>query len=94
MAFTINDSVFRYGLVINAVIQFLAVSAAVFFLIVKPINLLNQRRRRGIEPEPPVPASDEAVLLAEIRDLLRAQVPQVHQVQHRPSPPPSRGYDR
>ncbi len=73
MTFTVNDSVFRYGLVINAAIQFLAIAAAVFFLIVKPINTLNDRRRRGIEPEPASPPSDEAVLLAEIRDLLRGQ---------------------
>jgi large conductance mechanosensitive channel len=73
MTFTVNDSVFRYGIVINAAIQFLAIAAAVFFLIVKPINMLNERRRRGIEPEPPGPPSDEAVLLAEIRDLLQGQ---------------------
>jgi large conductance mechanosensitive channel len=70
MTFTINDSVFRYGLVINAVIYFLVVSAVVFFLIVKPINVLNERRKRGDEPVPPEELSDEAVLLAEIRDLL------------------------
>jgi large conductance mechanosensitive channel len=68
--FTINDSTFEYGLVINAVIQFLLISAAVFFFIVKPINVLNERRRRGQEPEPEE-LSDEAALLTEIRDLLR-----------------------
>lgn len=73
MTFTVNDSVFRYGLVINAAIQFVAIAAAVFFLIVKPINMLNERRARGMEPEPPSPPSDEAVLLTEIRDLLQAQ---------------------
>jgi large conductance mechanosensitive channel len=68
--FTINDSTFEYGLVINAIIQFLLIAAAVFFLIVKPINVINERRRRGEEPEP-VELSDEAALLTEIRDLLR-----------------------
>jgi large conductance mechanosensitive channel len=85
MSFTINDSVFRYGLVINAVIQFLAISAAVFFIIVKPINVLSDRLRRGEEPKPPSPPTDEAILLAEIRDLLRAQAGQV-------PPPPGRGF--
>jgi large conductance mechanosensitive channel len=85
MTFTINDSLFRYGLVINAGIQFVAIAAAVFFLIVKPINVLNDRLRRGEEPKPPSPPTDEAVLLAEIRDLLRAQGSQV-------PPPPGRGY--
>jgi large conductance mechanosensitive channel len=68
--FTINGSTFEYGLVINAVIQFLLIAAAVFFFIVKPINMLNERRRRGEEPEPEE-LSDEATLLTEIRDLLR-----------------------
>ena len=68
--FTINGSTFEYGLVINAIIQFLLIAAAVFFLVVKPINVINERRRRGLEPEP-VELSDEVALLTEIRDLLR-----------------------
>jgi large conductance mechanosensitive channel len=68
--FTINGSTFEYGQVINAVIPFLLIAAAVFFFIVKPINMLNERRRRGEEPEPEE-LSDEAALLTEIRDLLR-----------------------
>jgi large conductance mechanosensitive channel len=68
--FAINGSTFEYGLVINAVIQFLLIAAAVFFFIVKPINMLNERRRRGEEPAPEE-LSDEAALLTEIRDLLR-----------------------
>jgi large conductance mechanosensitive channel len=68
--FTINGSTFEYGQVINAVIQFLLIAAAVFFFIVKPINMLNERRRRGEAPEPEE-LSDEAALLTEIRDLLR-----------------------
>jgi large conductance mechanosensitive channel len=71
MTFTINDSVFSYGIVINAIIYFLVVAAVVFFLVVKPLNILKERRRRGEEPEPEL--SDEAELLREIRDLLRAQ---------------------
>jgi large conductance mechanosensitive channel len=72
MTFEINDSVFSYGIVINAAIYFVLVAAAVFFLVVKPLNALAERRRRGQEP-PPEELSDEAVLLSEIRDLLRAQ---------------------
>jgi large conductance mechanosensitive channel len=68
--FTINGSTFEYGLVINAIIQFLLIAAAVFFFVVKPINVLNDRRRRGEEPDP-IELSDEAALLTEIRDLLR-----------------------
>jgi large conductance mechanosensitive channel len=72
MTFEVNDSVFSYGIVINAAIYFLLVSAAVFFLVVKPLNVLAERRRRGEEPEEEE-LSDEAALLREIRDLLRAQ---------------------
>jgi large conductance mechanosensitive channel len=67
--FTINGSTFEYGEVINAIIQFLLIAVAVFFFIVKPVNVLNERRRRGEEPEAEL--SDEAALLTEIRDLLR-----------------------
>jgi large conductance mechanosensitive channel len=67
--FTINGSSFEYGEVINAIIQFLLIAVAVFFFIVKPVNMLNERRRRGEEPETEL--SDEAALLTEIRDLLR-----------------------
>lgn len=73
MTFTINNSVFSYGLVINAVIYFLVVAAATFFLVVKPINVLNERFRRGQDTPAPSPPTDEAVLLAEIRDLLRTR---------------------
>jgi large conductance mechanosensitive channel len=73
MTFTVNDSVFSYGIVINAVIYFLTVSAVLFFLVVKPLNVLAERRRRGEEPVDESELSDEAVLLAEIRDLLSAQ---------------------
>ena len=72
MTFTLNDSVFTFGLVINAIIYFLIVSVVVFFLVVKPLNVLQERRRRGEEPEPAA-LSDEAALLTEIRDLLRTQ---------------------
>jgi large conductance mechanosensitive channel len=45
LAFAINGSRFAYGDFINAVLSFLIVAAAVFLLIVKPVNLLMERRR-------------------------------------------------
>jgi large conductance mechanosensitive channel len=73
MTFEINGSTFRYGTVINAVIYFVSVAAVVFFLIVKPMQVLADRRAAGKEPieDTPTP-SDEALLLMEIRDLLAA----------------------
>lgn len=87
MTFTINDSVFSYGIVINAIIYFVVVAAVVFFLVVKPLNMLAARRRRGEEPEPEA-LSMEAELLREIRDLLRAQAGAPSRPVN-PGPPPS-----
>jgi large conductance mechanosensitive channel len=72
LKFTINDSVFRYGHFINAVISFLIIAAVIFFVIVKPLNALAARRKRGEEPEPEAQPED-VQLLTEIRDLLAAQ---------------------
>ena len=72
LEFTINDSVFRYGLFLNDLISFVSIAAAVFFFVVRPLNRLAERRKRG-EEEEPSKLSNEEVLLAEIRDLLRAQ---------------------
>lgn len=46
--FTINDAVFRYGAFITDVIQFVAIAAAVFFFVVKPVSAMLRRFR----PEP------------------------------------------
>jgi large conductance mechanosensitive channel len=63
-----------YGSVITALINFVAVAAAVFFLIVKPLNALAERRKSGEQAPEDVPVpSDEALLLTEIRDILMAQ---------------------
>jgi large conductance mechanosensitive channel len=73
MTFEINDSVFNYGTVIDAVISFVLIAAVIFFLIVKPMQVMAARRAAG-EPVEDTPApSDEALLLTEIRDLLQAR---------------------
>jgi large conductance mechanosensitive channel len=70
LTFTINDAELRYGSFLNAVIVFVIIGAAVFFLVVKPINTLMARRKAGLEPEPEA-VPEDVVLLGEIRDLLR-----------------------
>jgi large conductance mechanosensitive channel len=45
LAFTINDSQFHYGLVVNAIISFVIVATAVFFFVVRPVNALMDRFR-------------------------------------------------
>ncbi len=57
---------------VNAVINFLIVAAALYLLVVYPMNLLAERRRRGEEPPPKTP-SEEVQLLTEIRDALLRQ---------------------
>jgi large conductance mechanosensitive channel len=50
LTFTINDSVFRYGEFLNAVIAFVLIAAVLFFLVVKPLNALAKRRAGEQEP--------------------------------------------
>jgi large conductance mechanosensitive channel len=68
--FTINDAVFRYGNFITNVISFVIIGAAIFFFVVKPVNMIEARRKKGEEPEPE--PTEEVVLLREIRDALRS----------------------
>ncbi len=49
LSFTINGSKFMYGHFINALISFILVASAVFFFVVKPMNMLIARSRK----EPP-----------------------------------------
>jgi large conductance mechanosensitive channel len=72
LSFTINGSEFRYGIVINALITFLTVAAAVFFFVVKPINHLMARRKRDEAAEPEAP-TEEVKILTEIRDALTSR---------------------
>ena len=72
LSFTINGAHFNYGAFINAVIAFLSVAVAIFFFIVKPVNMLAARRRAG-EELPPEAVPEDIILLSEIRDLLAAR---------------------
>jgi large conductance mechanosensitive channel len=53
LTFTIRHSTFAYGDFLNLLISFLTIAAAVFFLVVKPINALQARRSRGEGDESP-----------------------------------------
>ena len=72
LTITINDSEIRYGSFLNAVITFVIVGAAIFFVVIRPINALMARRKAGLEPEPEA-VSEDVVLLGEIRDLLKME---------------------
>ncbi len=45
LTFTINDAVFRYGSFLTDLLAFVAIAAAVFFFVVKPVNALRSRLR-------------------------------------------------
>src|ERR1700735_1878450 len=67
---------FDVGMVINAVLNFLIMAAIIFFLIVKPVNLLLDRIRKKEEAAPPAAPTPEVVLLTEIRDALQGKKPE------------------
>lgn len=66
----IGTSEIRYGAFINTVVAFLLVALALFFFVVKPANAMRARYAKEEEVEEAGP-SEEAALLAEIRDELR-----------------------
>jgi large conductance mechanosensitive channel len=63
--------IIKYGIFINTVLDFVIVAFAVFLLI-RAINKLKRKQEAAPPPAPPAPSAEEK-LLAEIRDLLRAQ---------------------
>ena len=72
LTFTINDSVFRYGTFITDVIQFIAIAAAVFYFVVKPVQaMLGRTRREPIEEGMPDEERRHQELLAALEGLRR-----------------------
>jgi large conductance mechanosensitive channel len=59
--FTINDAIFGYGAFITAVVSFLIVSGAIFFFVVKPMNLLLARAHREPPPDPSIKKCPECL---------------------------------
>ncbi|HEY4767955.1 MAG TPA: large conductance mechanosensitive channel protein MscL [Candidatus Limnocylindria bacterium] len=51
LSFSAGESEVAYGLFLNALITFVLIAAAIFFFVVKPVNHMNTRLRKG-EPEP------------------------------------------
>lgn len=69
LTFTINGSVFRYGNFIDAMLAFLMIAAAIFFLVIKPTD-----RLAAITGDRGEDGPGEVELLTEIRDLLEESV--------------------
>lgn len=70
---------FMYGRVISSVISFLLISAAIYFVVVMPMNLMIERRNRrlGIKKDVKEDSSEDPqiALLTEIRDALKSRTP-------------------
>lgn len=65
--FTINGADFSIGLILTALVNFVLVAAAIYFVIVLPMNKLKERTAKEDAAAP-----TEVELLTEIRDSLRA----------------------
>ena len=61
LTFTIHNSQFLYGDLVNKLITFLSVAAAVFFFVVKPVNWMIARSRREPAPEPDTRKCDQCL---------------------------------
>lgn len=67
-----KNTTIDFSAIINAVIVFLITAAVVYFIFVVPMTRIQERRSRGITPEPEA-VSEEILLLREIRDALGAR---------------------
>jgi len=68
LTFTIHHSVFQYGAFLTDLIQFVAIGAAVFFFIVKPVQMMLARgRTEPVEQGMPDEERRHQELLAALR---------------------------
>jgi large conductance mechanosensitive channel len=61
-----------FAAIINAAIVFLLTAVVVYFVLVVPMQKIQERRKRGEEPEPEALTLDQE-LLTDIRDALRTR---------------------
>jgi large conductance mechanosensitive channel len=69
----VGEGEVAYGNFLNAVFSFVVVALVMFLLLKAASKAQKLRATTDVPPEDAPPPSDEAVLLAEIRDLLRSQ---------------------
>ena len=71
--FTIHKSRFLYGDLIQNLLSFVIIAAAIYFVVVVPLNIMAERRARKVEAGVPddEPRPEDIVLLEQIRDLLK-----------------------
>ena len=73
---TLNGNDIKFGVLLTAIVNFLLVAAAIYFVVVVPMNHMIERRNRrlGINADVKEEAGEDPqiALLTEIRDALRA----------------------
>ncbi|HJV30483.1 MAG TPA: large conductance mechanosensitive channel protein MscL [Gaiellaceae bacterium] len=68
LTFTINEAGFRYGAFLTDLIQFVAIAAAVFFFVVKPVQaMLGRMQRTALEEGMPDEERRHQELLSALR---------------------------
>jgi large conductance mechanosensitive channel len=69
-----NGNLVQFGVLLTAIVNFLLIAAAVYFVIIVPMNHMIERRNRilGITPEEEA-VDPQIALLTEIRDSLRTR---------------------
>lgn len=72
LTLAVGDGKIRYGAFIDNVISFVIVALIIFMFLKAAANAQNLRARTDAGEDEVAPPTDEAVLLAEIRDLLKA----------------------
>ena len=72
---TLNGNDIKFGVLLTAIVNFLLVAAAIYFVVVVPMNHMIERRNRrlGINPDVTEEAAEDPqlALLTEIRDSLQ-----------------------
>lgn len=92
LAFTVRGATISFGAILNALINFFAVAAAVYFCIIVPINKLhkvthkimhgNDTEEEAIEKDVPSAEEQTIALLSEIRDQLAEANAHHHESDH------------
>ncbi|EXF26192.1 mechanosensitive ion channel protein MscL [Nesterenkonia sp. AN1] len=69
----LNDTPIRFGVLLTALVNFLLIAGAVYFVIIAPMTRMIEARERRSQAAPPEAEDENISLLREIRDQLKAQ---------------------
>lgn len=71
--FTIGKGEFKIGILLTAILNFVIIAAAIYFIVIVPLQKLTELRNRGQAEPDAAPVAEDVALLTEIRDLLRSR---------------------